>query len=363
MSTDLQAHRAALHFEIHGTLISVARYGSGHINDSYCAVFEKSNITTRYIVQRINQNVFRNPQALMENIQRVTAHLAAQLEEEIDCFRRVLTLIPTQGRRVWHIDDEGCWWRAYRFIENAHTWDAIQSTIQAFQAAKAFGHFQKMLVNLPPPRLHETIPDFHNTPKRFTALEQAIASDPHGRAILAKTEIDFAIVRRPIAHLLVNANLPERIIHADTKINNVMLDDATGEGICVIDLDTVMPGLSLYDFGDMVRTATSPAQEDERDLAKVTMQLPMFEALVRGYLSSTGDVLTAAERAHLVSASKLLAFEQGIRFLTDFLNGDTYYKVAREDHNVDRCRTQFKLLESIEEQEEVMSRIVEALRF
>jgi hypothetical protein len=246
----------------------------------------------------------------------------------------------------------------YRFIETAHTYDAATSMGQAFQAAKAFGRFQQLLVNLPAPRLHDTIADFHHTPKRFKALEQAIASDVANRAILVRPEIEFAFAHQSITSVLLDANLPERITHNDTKFNNVMLDDVTGEGICVIDLDTVMPGLVLHDFGDMVRTTTSPTDEDEQDLSRVTMQFPMFEALVRGYLTSAGGFLTVAEKQHLVFSGKLMTFEQGIRFLTDYLAGDAYYKVRRDEHNRDRCRTQFKLIDSIEQQEEKMVRLI-----
>ncbi len=204
-----------------------------------------------------------------------------------------------------------------------------------------------MLADLPAPRLHDTIPDFHHTPKRFAALEKAIEADAANRARLAKAEIEFAMKNQAMASVLLDANLPERVTHNDCKLNNVMLDDATGEGICVIDLDTVMPGLALYDFGDMVRTTTSPAKEDERDLAKVNMQLPMFEALARGYLSSAAEFLTTDEKKFLVVSGKVITFEIGLRFLADFLAGDVYFKVHRENHNLDRCRTQFKLVESI----------------
>ena len=262
---------------------------------------------------------------------------------------------------AWYVDADGNYWRTYQFIENAHTYDAVESTDQAFQAAKAFGRFQKLLVDLPAPRLHDAIKDFHHTQNRFMALEQAIASDVAGRAILAKPQIEFAFAHQSIASILLDANLPERITHNDTKFNNVMLDDVTGEAICVIDLDTVMPGLALHDFGDMVRTATSPAKEDEQDLTKVTMQFSMFEAIVRGYLASAGNFLTRAERQNLVVSGKLMTYEQGIRFLTDYLQGDAYYKVSRDEHNLDRCRTQFKLLESIEQQEERMDRLVQSI--
>jgi hypothetical protein len=361
MSKEHNIAAVAGQFQLCGEFLSAVPWGNGHINDTYCAVFDQAGAQVRVIVQRINHNVFKNPAALMDNIQRVTTHLAAQVSGEPDCGRRALTLISARDGRAWHVDTEGCYWRAYRFIENASTYDTVESAGQAFQAAKAFGQFQKLLAGLPAPRLHDTIVDFHHTPKRLLALEQAIASDVVGRAIQAKPEIEFALARRSITSLLLDAKLPERVTHNDTKFNNVLFDNATGEGICVIDLDTVMPGLALYDFGDMVRTVTSPAMEDERDLSKVTMQFPMFEALVRGYLASTGSFLTQAEKQHLAFSGKLITFEIGLRFLTDYLAGDTYFKVHRDGHNLDRCRAQFKLVESIEQQEEKMDRLVRSI--
>ncbi len=361
MTSELNAGAAARAFEIDGEFLEAQPYGSGHINDTYRVFFQNGSAPHRYILQRINHNIFKNPEALMQNVERVTEHLATIVADEPDSNRRALRLIPARDGRGWHVDAEGNHWRAYRFIEKARTYDAVETTEQAFQAARAFGRFQQQLAELPAPRLHDTIPDFHHTPKRFSALEQAIAADSAGRAVLAKAEIDFALARKPIARVLLDAKLPERVTHNDTKFNNVMLDDTTGEGICVIDLDTVMPGLAPYDFGDMVRTTTSPAMEDERDLSKVTMQFPMFEALVRGYTSSAGEFLTKEEKALLAFSGKLITFEIGTRFLTDYLAGDTYFKVHREGHNLDRCRTQFKLVESIEEQEERMNRLVETL--
>jgi len=361
MSKELQAAAVAREFQIAGEFVSATPYGSGHINDTYCAVFIEANAPTRYILQRVNTRIFRDPVALMENIQRVTSHLAAQVADEPDSARRVLTLIPTRDGRPWHMDEEGGYWRAYRFIERAHTYDAVESTQQAFQAGRAFGRFQKLLADLPAPPLHATIPYFHDTPTRFKAFEHALAADAAGRAALAKPEIEFAFARQSMAGVLLDANLPERVTHNDTKLNNVMIDDETGEGICVIDLDTVMPGLASYDFGDMVRTTTSPALEDEQDLSKVTMQFPMFEALLRGYLSSAGSFLTKEEKQLLAFSGKLITFEIGIRFLTDYLAGDAYFKVHREGHNLDRCRTQFKLVESIEEQEGQMNRLINEL--
>jgi len=358
VSEEQYIRAVARQFQIGGQFVGAIPYGSGHINDSYRATFYQADMPVRYILQRINQTIFKDPVALMENIERVTSHLASKVSGEPDRDRLVLTLVPARDQKAWYVDAAGNHWRAYRFIEKAHTYDAVVSTKQAFQAAKAFGRFQELLIDLPSPPLHETITDFHNTPKRFTALEQAIDSDAARRAIMAKREIEFAFKRKSIASVLLNESLPERMVHNDTKLNNVMLDDVTGEGICVIDLDTVMPGLVLHDFGDLVRTTTSPAQEDERDLSKVTMQFSMFEALVRGYLASTGSFLTNEEKDLLVFSAKLSTFEQGIRFLTDYLAGDAYYKVRRDGHNLDRCRTQFKLLESIEMQQERMDRLM-----
>jgi Ser/Thr protein kinase RdoA (MazF antagonist) len=348
-------------FQIDGDFAGAAAYGSGHINDTYCATFHQAGVPVRFILQRINHNIFKNPVALMENIERVTSHLAAQVEGEPDSGRRVLTLIPARDGRACHVDPDGNYWRTYRFIEGARTYEAVESTGQAYEAAKAFGHFQKLLVDLPAPRLHDTIPDFHHTPKRFAALEEAIAADAVGRAASARVEIEFALAHESITSILLNADLPDRVTHNDTKLNNVMIDNATGEGICVIDLDTVMPGLAVYDFGDMARSATSPAKEDEQDLSKVTMQFPMFEALVRGYLASASGFLTKAEKQYIAFSGKLITFEIGMRFLTDYLSGDRYFKVARQGHNLDRCRTQFKLVESMEQQEERMIRLVESI--
>ncbi|HWD91303.1 MAG TPA: aminoglycoside phosphotransferase family protein [Verrucomicrobiae bacterium] len=348
-------------FQICGKFLGAESYGSGHINDTYRVRFDQAGTTTRYILQRINHDVFKQPVLLMENIQRVTAHLAKKLAGRPDVSRRVLTLIPEQEGVCYHRDEQGNYWRAYLFIEKARSYDAVENPRQAFEAAKAYGNFQKLLADLPAPRLHDTIPDFHHTPKRFAALTRAIESDSCNRAAEAKSEIDFALKRASMTDALIRAALPERVTHNDTKFNNVMLDDETGEGICVVDLDTLMPGLALYDFGDMVRTATSSTKEDERDLTKIKMQFPMFEALARGYLAAAGGFLTPAEKKLLTLSGKLITFEIGIRFLTDFLEGDTYFKVHRKGHNLDRARTQFKLVESIEEQEQPMNELVESI--
>jgi aminoglycoside phosphotransferase (APT) family kinase protein len=352
---------AAAQFQFRGEAEAFVPYGNGHINDTYLVTCNGACAPMRYILQRINSQVFHSPAVVMQNIERVTAHLAAQLAHEPDRARRALTLVPARDASNWYVDADGETWRAYPFIENARSYETATSVEQAFQAAEAFGRFQQQLASLPAPRLHETIPDFHHTPRRFAALERAIAADVKGRAKLAQPEIDFALAHESITGVLLEADLPERITHNDTKFNNVLLDDATGESLCVVDLDTVMPGLALYDFGDMVRTTTSPAAEDEQDLSKVTMQFPLFEALVRGYLSAAGGFLSENEKKFLAFSGKLITFEIGIRFLADYLVGDTYFKIHREGHNLDRCRTQFKLVESIELQEEKMNRLVESI--
>jgi hypothetical protein len=359
IKNDVQA--AAGQFHIHGEFRQTQVCGSGHINDTYCVEFNQNGTPARYILQRVNHAIFTRPVGLMQNIERVTSHLALRAANEPDARRRVLTLIPARDGRAWHVDSSGNYWRAYLFIEKARTYDSIESEAQAFNAAKAFGQFQGSLADLPAPRLIDTIPDFHHTPKRFAALEKAISADAVNRAKLARAEIEFALARKPITPILLEAGLPERVTHNDTKLNNVLFDDTTGEAICIIDLDTVMPGLALYDFGDMVRTSTSPAKEDERDLTKVRMQFPMFEALVRGYLASAGGFLTKSEKRLLAFSGKLITFEIGLRFLTDFLEGDVYFKTKREGHNLDRCRTQFKLVESIEQQEEKMNHLVQTV--
>jgi aminoglycoside phosphotransferase (APT) family kinase protein len=279
-----------------------------------------------------------------------------------DPDRRTLTLVPTHDGALYYRDGDGNFWRGYLFIEGAQSYDMVSSPAQAYEAGKAFGQFQRLLADLPSPRLIETIPDFHHTAKRFAALEKAIEADVANRARLAKPEIEFALHQKPMVDVLLDlqqrGDLVEQITHNDTKLNNVLLDNDTGQAICVIDLDTVMPGLTLYDFGDMVRTATCQAAEDERDISKVKMETPIFKALVQGYLEAAGDFLSQTEKDYLVFSGKLITFEMGIRFLADYLSGDTYYKIHRDGHNLDRCRTQFELIRSIEAQEDEMNRIV-----
>lgn len=345
-------------YDLRATTLDAEPYGSGHINDTFALMMDQAGNPIRYILQRINRRIFKEPRHVMENISRVTTHVASRLTGYHDASRRVLTVVPTRDGLPCAQDGNGDFWRIYLFIEKARTYDVIDTPARAQAAARAFGLFLRHLEKFPARDLHETIPNFHNTPARFSALCQAIEEDRCNRAAAAHEEIAFFMAHEQDAHRLVklhrDGRLPLRVTHNDCKLNNVMLDDLTGEGICVIDLDTVMPGLSLYDFGDMVRTATSPAPEDERDLARVQMQLPMFHALLTGFLEGAGQLLVPEEVEQLPFAGKLITLETGMRFLTDYLNGDQYFKVSRPEHNLERCRTQCRLVRSIEQQEDAM---------
>jgi len=350
-------------FQVWGDFTGAVPYGSGHINDTYKVSIRLAGTPVHYLLQRINHEIFKQPGRVMENIVRVTEHLQGKLAAggEAEASRKTLTVIPARDGLPYVRDPAGNWWRLYLFIEGAQTYDVIENERQAYEAARAFARFQNQLADLPAPRLHETIPAFHNTLSRVKALEAVAAADVCGRKAAAAAELAFVEERREQCGRLLARNacgeIPERITHNDTKINNVMLDDATGEGICVIDLDTVMPGLALYDFGDMVRSATASAQEDERDLSKVGSRINMFEALARGYLSEA-TFLLPAEVEELCFAGRLITLTIGIRFLTDFLAGDVYFKTHRPGQNLDRCRTQFQMVRSMESQAGAMEAII-----
>ncbi len=352
------------HFRVCGELAGFTPITRGHINDTYVLTTEKNKHAAQYVLQRINHAVFRDPPAMMTNIIRVTEHIRGKMREiDPDLASRQLTVIRTTEDLGCYEDADGNFWRVYNFIEDAVTHDAPDCVELAYESARMFGWFQRMLIDLPGPALHETIAGFHDTPRRLGVLRQILDADALNRSRDAKREIEFVLDNSGLCNVLLDladeGEIAERIAHNDTKINNVMLDEKTSKGVCVVDLDTVMPGLSLYDFGDMVRTATCSAAEDERDLSKVAVDLPLFEALVRGYAAETGLFLTSAEKKNLVSAGKLITFEQLIRFLTDYLAGDVYYKTSRQRHNLDRTRTQMKLVKSIFEQEEAMTELGE----
>ena len=356
----------ASNFASAGKLLHWEPFAGGHINDSYLLSFQQSeDRTRRLLLQRINEAVFLDPLLVMDNVQRVTAHILGRLRscDVRDLERRVLTLWPAADGAPYYCDKAGSCWRLYTYIENTQVFESAQNPQQAEQAGRAFGAFQNLLIDLPGPRLHETIPDFHNTKLRFDALERAARANVCDRAKEVRPEIEFADRHHWVAdvlpQLLSQKKILERVVHNDAKISTVLFDNDGREALCVVDLATVMPGLALYDFGDMVRSMTSLCAEDEIDLAQVEIDLAMFAALTRGYLAGVGELLNAVERSHLVFAGKLITVEQGVRFLTDFLQGDTYYKTDHPSHNLDRCRTQFKLADSINRRESEMLQIVQ----
>ena len=340
-------------------------YGRGHINDTFAAYFEKNGgQTDRYILQRINHFVFKKPEQLMSNIERITRHLKKSIEKRGgDVSRETLNLIPTVEGGSYYKSQEGDYWRAYIFIEGARTYEKVESPRHFYNAGKAFGQFQRQLDGFPVKELYETIVNFHNTPKRFEDFCRAAGEDTANRAQFAKKEIEFIQKRQAdtavVTGLLEKGAIPTRVTHNDTKFNNVMIDDKTGEGICVLDLDTVMPGSALYDFGDSIRFGASSALEDEKDLDKVWMETGLFEAFAKGFLEKTADILTPDEKRLLPFAAKLMTLECGMRFLADYLSGDIYFKVHRQGHNLDRARTQIKLISDMERKMDGMDKIIE----
>ena len=354
------------HFQFDGEFVEVDPYGFGHINDTYAARFRQGNgDMRRYIIQRINHNIFKRPDFVMHNMERVTRHMRDRIMADGgDPLRERITLVPTIDGKTYCQSSNGEYWRAHHFIEGARAYQKAESPEHYYHAARAFGRFLNMASDLPTNELHETIPDFHHTPKRFQAFIQATEKDPRNRARAVQAEIAFAQNRAAettvLIDLVAGGKMPERVTHNDTKFDNVMLDNETGEGICVIDLDTVMAGLAVFDFGDSVRTGASTAAEDEPDSSKVRFDLEIFDRLAQGFLEETHEFLTPTEVDHLAFGAKLITFEQGIRFLTDYLNGDVYYKTRRPEHNLDRCRTQFKLVSEMEASEDQMIRVIEA---
>lgn len=348
----MQKEEIAALFAVQGTVVNMREYGSGHINQTQLVEMAHNGRIATYILQRINTGIFQNVDELMENIVGVTGHLRKKIiARGGDPDREALRLIPTaEGNSYCHVDD-GCY-RMYQFITDAVSYDAVVRPSDFYESALAFGTFQSLLADYPADTLHETIPDFHHTPKRFAAFQQALAADVCGRASLAEKEIAFVMEREKemsvLTDLQESGELPLRVTHNDTKLNNVMLDAKTGKGICVIDLDTVMPGLSVYDFGDSIRFGANTAAEDETDLEKVSLDLELYGQYVKGFLKGCQGSLTRKELAMLPMGAKMMTLECGMRFLTDFLSGDTYFRIHRERHNLDRCRTQFALAADME---------------
>ena len=334
-------------FEINGSPVSLEKYGNGHINDTYLLVTEKDGKRTRYIFQGINGNVFKNPGQIMENIEKVTAFLRKKNSGE-----KVMTLVPTVNGSFYYKDENGKFWRMYDFIENSVCLDRVDNVNDFYECAVAFGNFQRDLADFPADTLYETIPDFHNTEKRYNDFLNSVSNNASNRAQNAETEIEFVKNRADFCPLLFdaykNGDLPLKVTHNDTKSNNVMLDAKTHKALCVIDLDTIMPGFSVTDFGDAVRFGASTAAEDEPDLDKVNFSLELYNAYLNGFLEGCGGMLSNEEIMLLPEGAKMMTLECGMRFLTDYIDGDTYFKTAYPEHNLVRARTQFKLVSDME---------------
>lgn len=351
------------HMAYAGSVTAHKRYGHGHINDTFYVRTMAEDGEHRYILQRMNHEVFKDPDALMKNIVGVTAFLREEITKEGgDPLRETLNVIPTKSGRYYYVDSEGNFWRSYLFVADATCYDAVNKPEDFYQSAKAFGRFQRQLANYPANELTETIPDFHNTPVRIETFKRAVEQDICGRAASVKEEIAFVLDRAGEAGIAMDmardGRLPLRVTHNDTKLNNIMIDDATGDALCIIDLDTIMPGLSIFDFGDSIRFGANTAAEDEPDVKKAGLSLPLFDIYTKGYLEGCNGSLTGEEVSMLPMGAKLMTYECGVRFLTDYLQGDTYFKIMRENHNLDRCRTQFALVADMEKKWDEMNAVV-----
>lgn len=352
-----EANSQLKYFQLDSAVVSCERYGCGHINETYLVVTETGK---RYILQKVNNNVFKNVPELMRNIAAVTAHIRSKVKEP----RGVLTLISTVDGNSFYICPNGGYWRVYDFIEESLCLQAPECKEDFYQSAVAFGTFQQQLADFPAETLFDVIPKFHNTANRYRIFREVLEKDPMGRAAAVQEEIKFALAHEAeassLVDLLSSGELPLRVTHNDTKLNNVMLDATTRNALCVIDLDTVMPGLCAYDFGDSIRFGAATAAEDEKDLSKVTMDINLFRTYAEGFLSACPS-MTAMEKETLPLGAKLMTLECGVRFLTDYLDGDHYFATHREGHNLDRCRTQFKLVADMETKWDQMTAIIHSL--
>ncbi|MBQ7543074.1 MAG: aminoglycoside phosphotransferase family protein [Clostridia bacterium] len=351
--TEFAIREILSNFDLPGTFRAFEPTGCGHINDTLCVTFDTQDGEKRYILQRINTHVFTRPDLLMENVESVTQYLSKILRETGgDPARGTLTVFRTRNGELYHRTAENDCWRVYNYIEGTCTLQSIGNPDDFRKAGAAFGEFQQMLAAYPSRTLHETIPRFHDTASRFADFRAAVQADSAGRAADAQPEIGFVLARESDTHVLVDllraGKLPLRVTHNDTKLNNILFDAETKESLCVVDLDTVMPGLSLYDFGDSIRFGANTAAEDEPDTGKVSLSLPLYRAFCEGYLCAAGQSLTQTEIAYLPFSAKLMTLECGMRFLTDYLQGDTYFRTAYPEHNLVRCRTQLALVADME---------------
>lgn len=351
-------------FKFKGEFIEAKSHTCGHINDTFILIFKNNNKEiVKYILQRINTNIFKKPDELMENIKNVTEHIKSKvIKENGNPLRETLNIIETLDNKSYYVSSDGNYFRAFVYITDAKTYQIVEEPIHMYKCGKALGKFQKQLSDFKVEKLYETIIDFHNTKKRYEAFLEAVNLDPLKRANLVKEEIKFVLDRADDCEVLVNmiekGKIPLRVTHNDTKFNNIMIDEKTDEAIAVIDLDTVMPGLAAYDFGDSIRSGATTALEDEIDLSKVNFDINLYEEFSKGFLEETKDSLTNLEKEYLPFGAKLMTFECGMRFLMDYINGDIYFKIQRENHNLDRARNQFKLVKDMEENMDKMKDIV-----
>lgn len=363
--TEAQKVEAINNFRFQGTLVEDKPYGSGHINDTFLLTYDIPNMgKVKIILQRMNKAIFQKPVELMENVMGVTSYLRKKIVEQGgDPERETLNVIPAADGKPYFIDYRGEYWRAYKYITDATSYDKVEKPDDFYQSAVSFGKFQQLLADYPADTLHETIQGFHDTRARFQVFKKAVKEDVCGRAKDVQEEIQFVLDHEDVANyfgeLLANGEIPLRVTHNDTKLNNIMIDNVTGKGICVIDLDTVMPGLAMNDFGDSIRFGASTAAEDEKDLSKVSCDLELFEVFAKGFIEGCGGKLTEREIDLMPMGAKVMTFECGMRFLTDYLEGDHYFKVHREGHNLDRCRTQFKLVSDMEQKWDAMNEIIQ----
>lgn len=353
-------------FKTDGTFFEGKPFGTGHIHDTFLISTAESDLDD-YIFQKFNVYVFKDIQKVQENISRVTEHLRKKIEKlpGSQPKRETLTVIPSKNNKLWHIDETGNVWRAFIYIPDHISYDIVDSADKAFEGGRIVGRFQAMLSDLDGPPLHETIPDFHNAAKRLETFYQKVSEDPADRMKIVKPECRFVDKRaesmKTIHNLGIEGKIPVRITHNDTKFNNILFDRYTGKGLCIIDLDTVMPGLVHYDFGDAIRTVANTGAEDEADLSKIEMDINLFKAYAEGYLSEIKNILNETEIEYLAFAPIVITFIQGVRFLTDYIDGDNYYKIQHEHHNLQRTRAQFKLVESMEKQYKEMRNIIREL--
>jgi Ser/Thr protein kinase RdoA (MazF antagonist) len=352
------------HFSLPGTLIKAERFGSGLINDTYLCEFSLGSAIRKYILQRINQRVFMRPEDVMENVEIVTEHIQARLRSQGIADPESVTpaLVRADTGRTFHVDSSGDFWRMFHFIEAGAVYDTVRDANHAYQVGRGLGAFQALVSDLAPDRLHDTLPGFHHTHRYLAEFDDALKADVKVRAAEIFAEREFVSRRRQLApalmDLIASKDIPVRVVHNDPKVNNIMVRVATGEALCMLDLDTVKPGIVHFDFGDCVRSAANPAGEDAEDLNAVSFNLSLFEALAKGYLREAGGFLTKNEITLLPLSVKVIAYELGIRFLADYLRGDTYFKVRYPSHNLHRARVQFRLLESIEAGERRMDSFI-----